>query len=142
MSENQASLTAGGNSVDMAFVPVAGPIIGMVKDNRFKIIGISSTAAHPQLPDAAPISAQKGMADFVFDIWIGLQVAKGTPDAVVQKLNQSMNEAIKSETFVKGMTSTGGQVPAGMSLAELDKFYTQEVIRYRALFKAAKVEPQ
>ncbi len=121
----------GGNSVDMAFVPVAGPIIG-----------ISSTAPHPQLPDAAPISAQKGMSDFVFDIWIGLQVAKNTPDAVVQKLNQAMNEAIKSEAFVKGMNSTGSQVPAGMSVAELDRFYTQEVSRYRALFKAANVEPQ
>ncbi len=126
----------------MAFVPVAGPIIGMVKDNRFKIIGISSTAPHPQLPEALPISAQKGMSDFVFDIWIGLQVAKSTPDAVVQKLNQAMNEAIKSEAFVKGMTSTGSQVPAAMSVAELDKFYYGEVDRYRALFKAAKVEPQ
>jgi hypothetical protein len=29
-----------------------------------------------------------------------------------------------------------------MSLADLDKFYTQEVVRYRALFKAANVEPQ
>jgi hypothetical protein len=53
-----------------------------------------------------------------------------------------MNEAIKSEAYVKGMTTTGSQVPAGMSVAELDKFYTQEVIRYRALFKAANVEPQ
>jgi tripartite-type tricarboxylate transporter receptor subunit TctC len=132
----------GGGTVDMSFVPVAGPIIGMVKDNRFKIIGISSTAPHPQLPEAAPISAQRGMSDFVFDIWIGLQVSKNTPDAVVQKLNQSMNEAIKSEAFVKGMTTTGSQVPAGMSLADLDKFYTQEVSRYRALFKAANVEPQ
>jgi hypothetical protein len=29
-----------------------------------------------------------------------------------------------------------------MSVAELDKFYTHEVTRYRALFKAANVEPQ
>lgn len=132
----------GGNNVDMAFVPVAGPIIGMVKDNRFKIIGISSLAPHPQLPDAAPISSLRGMSDFVFDIWIGLLVSKSTPDAVVQKLNQSMNEAIKSEAYVKGMTTTGSQVPANMSVAELDKFYTHEVVRYRALFKAANVEPQ
>jgi tripartite-type tricarboxylate transporter receptor subunit TctC len=132
----------GGGSVDMSFVPIAGPIIGMVKDNRFKIIGITSTTAHPQLPEAAPISSQKGMSDFIFDIWIGLQVSKNTPEAVIQKLNLAMNEAIKSETFVKGMTTTGSQVPAGMSVAELDKFYTQEVVRYRALFKAANVEPQ
>ena len=132
----------GGNSIDMAFVPVAGPIIGMVKDNRFKIIGITSVAPHPQLTDAAPISAQRGMSDFIFDIWIGLQVSKNTPEAVVQKLNQAMNEAIKSEAYVKGMTTTGSQVPSGMSIAELDKFYTQEVVRYRALFKAANVEPQ
>lgn len=132
----------GGNSIDMAFVPVAGPIIGMAKDNRFKIIGISSTTPHPQLPDAAPISAHKDLSDFVFDIWIGLQVARNTPDAVVQKLNQAMNEAIKSEGFINGMNSTGSQVPAGMSLAELDRFYTQEVNRYRTLFKAANVQPQ
>jgi hypothetical protein len=40
------------------------------------------------------------------------------------------------------MNSTGSQVPAAMSVAELDKFYYGEVDRYRALFKAAKVEPQ
>ena len=36
----------------------------------------------------------------------------------------------------------GSQVPASMSVADLDKFYSQEVSRYRALFKAANVEPQ
>jgi tripartite-type tricarboxylate transporter receptor subunit TctC len=132
----------GGNNVDMAFVPIAGPIIGMARDNRFKIIGITAPTAHPQLPEAPPINALPGMSDFLFDIWIGLQVPKGTPEPAVQKLNQAMNEAIKSETFVKGMTTTGSQVPSGMSLAELDRFYNQEVVRYRALFKAAGVEPQ
>lgn len=132
----------GGNNIDMSFVPIAGPIIGMVKDNRFKIIGVSAPAPHPQLPDAAPISSQRGMSDFIFDIWVGMQVAKGTPDAVVQKINQAMNQAMKSENYIKTMVSTGSTVPPAMTVAELDRFYTQEVVRYRALFKAAGVEPQ
>ena len=67
---------------------------------------------------------------------------KENADYHAAREDQAMNEAIKSETFVKGMTTTGSQVPAGMSVADLDKFYTQEVSRYRALFKAANVEPQ
>lgn len=132
----------GGGAVDMSFTPLAGPAPGMIKEGRFKLIGVSSPQPHPLFPNVAPISAHKTFPGFNFDIWIGLQVSKNTPDAVVQKLNQAMNEAIKSEAFVKGMTTTGSQVPAGMSVAELDKFYSQEVSRYRALFKAANVEPQ
>ena len=132
----------GGGSVDMSFTPLAGPAPGMIREGRFKLIGVSSPTPHPLFPNTAPISAHSAFPGFNFDIWVGLQVPKSTPDAVVQKINQAMNEAIKSESFVKGMTSTGSQVPAGMSVAELDRFYTQEVSRYRALFKAANVEPQ
>ena len=132
----------GGGAVDMSFTPLAGPAPGMIKEGRFKLIGVSSPSAHPLFPNVSPISAHKTFPGFNFDIWIGLQVAKSTPDAVVQKLNQAMNETIKSEAFIKGMSSTGSQVPASMSVADLDKFYSQEVSRYRALFKAANVEPQ
>ncbi len=132
----------GGGAVDMSFTPLAGPAPGMIKEGRFKLIGVSSPQPHTLFPNVAPISAHKTFPGFNFDIWIGLQVPKGTPEAAVQKINQAMNEAIKSEAYVKGMSTTGSQIPAPMSMAELDKFYYGEVERYRALFKAAKVEPQ
>lgn len=132
----------GGNQVDMSFTPLAGPAPGMIKDGRFKLIGVSSPQPHPLFPATPPLSAHKVLPDFNFDIWVGMQVPKGTPEAAVQKINQAMNETIRSETFTKGMSSTGSQIPGPMSVAELDRFYTQEVERYRALFKAAKVEPQ
>jgi len=131
-----------GGTLDISFVPVAGPVVGMIKDSRFKLIGISSPQAHILFPNVAPISSHRALTDFNFDIWIGLQVPKSTPEAAVQKINQAMNEAIKSEAYVKGMSVMGAMVPAGMTQNELDAFYNGEVNRYRALFKAANVEPQ
>jgi len=131
-----------GGAVDMSFTPLAGPAPGMVKEGRFKLIGVSSPTPQPLFPGVAPISAHKTFPGFNFDIWVGLQVPKSTPEEAVQKINQAMNEALKAEAYIKGVASTGGQIPPPMSVAELDKFYYGEVDRYRALFKAAKVEPQ
>jgi len=132
----------GGGAVDMSFTPLAGPLFGQIREGRFKLIGVSSPQPHRQFPEVAAISPYRMFPGFNFDIWVGLQVPKSTPEEAVQKINQAMNEALKAEAYIKGVASTGGQIPPPMSVAELDKFYYGEVDRYRALFKAAKVEPQ
>jgi len=39
--------------VDLAFVPLAGPILGMIQTGRIKAIAIASAKRHPLLPDHA-----------------------------------------------------------------------------------------
>lgn len=132
----------GGGQVDMAFFPLAGPVPGMVKEGRVRAIGISSPQPHPMFPDVPPMSKHKLLPDFNFDIWIGVQVPKNTPEPVVARINQAMNETVKNPDVRKALEGTGSQVPKAMSVAELDKLYVSEVERYKAIFKSINLQPQ
>jgi len=131
-----------GGQVDMAFFPLAGPVPGMITDKRVKAIAIAAPQSHALFPDVPTMSSHKLLPEFNFDLWIGVQVPKATPEAAVARINQAMNETMKHPEVRKSMISTGSTVPAPMGVAELDKLYTTEVARYRALFKSINLQPQ
>ncbi|UUZ76033.1 tripartite tricarboxylate transporter substrate binding protein [Polaromonas sp. P1(28)-13] len=131
-----------GGQIDIAFWTLAGPVIGLVKEGRVRALGIASPQAHALFPDVAPISRNKLLTDFNFDLWIGVQVPKGTPQATVEAINKAMTETMKQPSQQRGVMETGAQLVKPMNQAELDKFYASENERYRRLFKSIKLQPQ
>lgn len=131
-----------GGQVDMAFFPLAGPVPGMIADKRVKVIAIAAPQPHVLFPDLPIMSSHRLLPDFNFDLWIGVQVPKATPDATVVRINQAMSDTLKNPELRKNLMSTGSAVPPPMSVAELDKLYVTEVARYRALFKSINLQPQ
>ncbi len=129
-------------TLDLAFFPLAGPVPGMVKEGRAKAIGVAAPKPHPLFPNVPAISAHKTFPGFDFDLWIGVQVPRATPDAVVSRINTAMNAVLQNADVRKGLEGTGGTVSAAMSPAELDRLYATEVERYRAMAKAINLAPQ
>ncbi|MBL8349484.1 MAG: tripartite tricarboxylate transporter substrate binding protein [Burkholderiaceae bacterium] len=132
----------GGGQVDMAFFALAGPVPGMIKEGRAKALGVAATKPHPMFPEVPLLPQSKLTNDFVFDIWVGLQLPKAAPDAAVARVNQAGNELLKNASVRAGIESTGGEVAAPMPVAELDRIYAGEIERYRKLFKSIKYDPQ
>jgi tripartite-type tricarboxylate transporter receptor subunit TctC len=131
-----------GGQVDMAFFPLAGPVPGLIKDGKVKAIGITQPTPHPLFPDVPPMSKHKQLPGFDFDLWIGVQVPKATPDAAVARIHAAMNEVIKNADVRKGLESTGGTVFKQITLAETEKLYTSEIERYRAIARSINLQPQ
>lgn len=127
-----------GGQLDMTFFAMAGPVPAMVKQGRIKVLGISQPTASPLFPDVQPLSRHPLLQGFHFDTWIGLQVPRGTPDAAVAKINQSMSEVIKSATVRRQIEASGAQPAQPKTPAELDRFYAFEIERYRAAARAIK----
>jgi len=131
-----------GSTLDMAFFPLAGPVPGMVKEGKVKALGIAAPKPHPMFPDLPTISSHKNFAGFNFDIWIGVQVPKATPDAVVDRINSAMNAVLQNADVRKGLVGTGSTVNAPLSRAELDKLYGAEIERFREMAKGINLTPQ
>lgn len=129
-----------GGQVDIAFWTLAGPVIGLLKEGRMRAIGIASPQAHPLFPDVAPISQHKALRDFNFDLWIGVQVPKATPQATVEAINKAITETMKQPVQQRGVMETGAQLVKPRNQAELDKFYASENEHYRQLFKSLKLQ--
>jgi tripartite-type tricarboxylate transporter receptor subunit TctC len=120
----------GGGEVDLAFVPLAGPILGMIQTGRIKAIAIASAQRHPLLPDLATLSENARFKNFEFGIWTGLFAPARTPDAVVARLSKAFHEWNDSPEFFALATAQGlrrldsmtPQKAASFLRAESEKF--------------------
>lgn len=131
-----------GSAIDAAFFPLAGPVPGMVKEGKLRALGIAAAKPHPMFPAVPPISTHKSFAGFDYDIWIGVQVPKATPDAVVDRINTAMNAVLQNADVRKGLEGTGSNVAAPTKRADLDRFYASEIERYRSMAKGINLTPQ
>lgn len=132
-----------GEQIDLVFFPLAGNLPSLIESGQIKAFGITTSSAHPNFPKIQPISQVKGLKDFLFDIWIGVQLPKGTPEGVMKKWHQSVADLKDSPDVKKAIDDMGGRQPQKiLSQAELDKFYQQETARYQAIAKAINLEAQ
>ncbi|MDB5826315.1 MAG: hypothetical protein JWQ73_535 [Variovorax sp.] len=86
-----------------------------------------------------PTLAESGLKDFEVTIWHGLYAPKGTPPAVVKKINDALKVALKDPSFIKREEDLGAVVMADKRIepAEHKKFLSAEVAKWGPIIKAA-----
>ncbi|MBT6861205.1 MAG: tripartite tricarboxylate transporter substrate binding protein [Rhodospirillaceae bacterium] len=83
-------------AVDIFFVPLK-----FVKAGKMKFLAISSGKRNPAAPNVS--TAKELGLDMEFDLFRGLSVAKGTPQAIKDKLEGAMIKAANSKAFAGRM---------------------------------------
>jgi len=121
----------------MAPVNVA---LSLVKDGKLNALGVSTRMRAEVLPQV-PTLAEQGVRDYEVTLWFGLWAPAGTPAAVVQKLNLSIN-AIVQEPQVREQFARLGMQPSPMKPEEFARFVREEIEVYKRIVKQAGIEPQ
>jgi tripartite-type tricarboxylate transporter receptor subunit TctC len=85
--------------------------------------------------------AESGYKDFQALSWSGLSVAKGTPPAIVEKLEAAMVQALQSEGVRQRLTSVGFVVPA-LGSKPYTQFVKDEIDTWTRVIKTAGIKPQ
>src|SRR5271169_557268 len=99
-----------------------------IKSGALKAFAVTSDKRSPMLPDV-PTTAEAGMPDFNLTVWFGLSAPKGTPRAIVDKLNGALGTALDDPDVVARFADLGYAVvpKEKRSAAYFDKFYNDEV---------------
>jgi len=86
-----------------------------------------------------PTLDEVGLKGFNVTIWHGLYAPKGTPKAVVDKLNTALRAALKDPAFIKHEEAMGAVVvtDARAGGVEHKKFVETEITRWAPIIKAA-----
>jgi tripartite-type tricarboxylate transporter receptor subunit TctC len=108
----------------------AGKALGLV---------ISSPVRLRNLPDV-PTSAEAGIPEFQQQGWNGLFAPKGTPQPVIQKLNEALRAAVASDALQKRMDDLGAIPATGEELTPeyVAKLVPVEIEKYRSLLAQPK----
>lgn len=91
---------------DISVFPVSPDALEHVRSGKLKALCALHTSRLPIAPELPTIKEALGLSNLESGAWTTLVAPKGTPAAVVSKLNAWVNEAIKDpqvrETFTKG----------------------------------------
>ena len=118
-------------------VLVAMPFI---QSGRVRPFAVTSLKRHPMLPDV-PTVAESGYPGFEALSWQGLFVPKGTPRAIVGKLNAQTRKALASPEIKDFFSAQGMEVQA-TSPEEFRAFVEKEIPKWARIIKEANVTLQ
>lgn len=125
-----------GNTVDIFFDNL-GSSMSLHVGKKLRILGVCGPERAPLLPDV-PTVQESGVPGFVSVTWFGLMAPKGTPEAIVAKLNAAVTEILKDPDIQTQFAKLGVQ-PAPMSIPETAKFIHEERVRWGDIITSANV---
>jgi tripartite-type tricarboxylate transporter receptor subunit TctC len=111
-----------------------------VDGGKVTALAIFDNKRSPVLPDL-PTAAEQGTANLEAYTWNAIFAPKGTPDAIVKKLNAAAVEAIKTPSVRERLQGLGAQVVTDERTTPeyLGKFLKSEIEKWAAPIKAAGV---
>jgi tripartite-type tricarboxylate transporter receptor subunit TctC len=130
-----AAVAAGDVHFGVMAVPGAMPHI---KSGRGKVIGITTAKKSPLEP-SWPTPRDAGIPDLDASIWVGLFAPKGTPQAIVDRVNSEVRTTLDNPEVKKRFVDIGSET-AGMSQADFLARIKQDAARYKVIVKAANVK--
>lgn len=109
-----------------------------IQAGKTRALAVTSDKRLPSLPNI-PTMAELGYPQATVSNWLGLIAPKGTPAAVVAKLNDAFNKALES-TDIKEKITGPGNVVGGGTPQEFENFIQAEQKRWSALVKSAGIK--
>jgi tripartite-type tricarboxylate transporter receptor subunit TctC len=117
----------------------AASVSQAIDDKLVKGLVVGSMVRLATLPDL-PTSAEAGLPEFEAQGWNGLFAPKGTPPAIVAKLNTAARTAVESDAVKKRFHDVSTVVPDDNEHTAdvLQQLVTRDVEKYRKLLEEKK----
>jgi tripartite-type tricarboxylate transporter receptor subunit TctC len=100
-----------GGQIDMIFNNKS-VLLALIQGEKLRALAVTADKRWPELPDV-PTMREAGFPDFPSDIVYGLLAPAGTPDAVVEKLNSSVDKALQSPELRANLAKLGIEARGG-----------------------------
>jgi tripartite-type tricarboxylate transporter receptor subunit TctC len=128
-----------GGHVMMVFTGLP-PIIGHVNDGRLRALAVTTSTRSSIFPDV-PTIAESGLPGYESEQVFGLVSARGTPRAIVDKLNAVLRESLLSDDVLRKM-AIDGTVPMPSTPEEYSAWIGREETKWSRLIKQAGIKTE
>jgi len=129
-----------GKHADVLFDTVSA-LIGQVQGGQLKALAVTGKDRFPAVPNV-PAAIESGvLPGYDVTTWYGVFAPKGTPPAIIEKLNKVLNDSIKEEEVQKRLVAVG-VIVKGSTADEFGKFLASEFTRWNKVREAAGIPQQ
>lgn len=131
-----------GGLVDIFMTPFGKSHGQLVDDGKLKVVGVLSSERQAMFKKAPTLNESKALKGFVFEMWSGYFVRKDTPESVVQALHKALSEVANDPAVRAALEAQAMVVPRPHPLTAMNKVYSDNIARYRAIAKAINLQPE
>ncbi len=128
-----------GGQVDLMFDAVT-TMAEQVRSGKVKALATTGAQRSTVLPDV-PTVGEAGVPNYEATIWLGLLAPKGTPRAVVERLNEAISK-ITSQPAVRQEWGRQGATPMVMTPAAFDKYIQGDIAKWAHVIKSANIKAE
>jgi len=108
---------------------------------KLRILGVTTLERFPSLPEV-PTVAESLLPGFNARGWMALAAPKGTPDAVLARLNAAIHTAAARRDVQERLVNLGTVVEDTLTPQAAQKFLADEVVRWKGVVQAARIPLQ
>ena len=112
-----------GGHVD-ALVQLPGAVVPHVKSGSLRVLGVLGSKREPVFP-SVPTARETGLVMLPVDLWRGVGVPKGTPKAVIARLEKAVEASLRRPEFISAGEKFGF-IPAFLPSAEFAKLIARD----------------
>lgn len=131
-----AAVASGEVPFGVASIPGALPHI---KGNRVRVLAVTTTKRTAFQPSWATLK-ELGIGDVDANFWVGLFAPKGTPQAIVDKVDQEIRQTLQ-QADVKTRFADAGFDTAGVPSREFAARIKLDMARFKAVVDNAGIKP-
>jgi tripartite-type tricarboxylate transporter receptor subunit TctC len=125
-----------GGQVDLMFDAVT-TMTEQVRAGKVKAIATTGRLRSDVMPDVPTVN-ESGVPGYEASIWLGLMAPKGTPKAIVDRLNEAISKIV-GQAEVKQLWSRQGAVPMVMTPEAFDKYTRDDIAQWARVIKRAGI---
>jgi tripartite-type tricarboxylate transporter receptor subunit TctC len=125
-----------GGQVDLMFDAVT-TMAEHVKAGKVKALATTGAQRSSVLPDV-PTMGEAGVPGYEATIWLGLLAPKGTPPAIVQRLNEGVTK-VTGQPEIRQLWGRQGATPMVMSTAEFDRYIQDDIAKWARVIRSAHI---
>ena len=114
------------------------PAMGHIKGGKLNALAVTSAQRNPALPNV-PTMIESGFPGYEVNAWFGIAAPKGTPDVVIQKLQNSIEKIISRKEMVESLSRLGATAMF-MNTESATKFMKADTDSWRKVVDYAKIQ--
>jgi len=110
-----------------------------IKSGKVNALAVTTARRSSLLPDQ-PTVAESGYPGFDVTGWFVLLAPAGTPDAVIDRLNQGLNTVLRGNHLAGKLAELGAEVKTSTP-READRYVQSEISRWSSVVEQAGIRP-
>jgi len=123
-----------GGQINLVFTSLPS-VAGSIRSGTLRPIAVTS-ARRAQSFDSIPTIAEAGFRDFDVNPWFGLMAPKQTPRDLVLKINQDVNEILRSREVIDSFAAQGAE-PHPTTPEEFAAILEADIVRWGDVVRAS-----